>query len=333
MRATITGPYPRVGSEIGDELRKEQNRVYSGHGSLERVRELQEKLTREIVSEIVLAGIDLPNSGLIDVHDELTWPLEFAYGVEFGGMKKIFHTNMHYREVLVGENISKKGSIANGLFNIAFEVSQNVKLELPGPYTMARHSVLVSERRFSNLIDLAREYAGLYRQELIEIEREGNSFSIVQFNEPSIVAFGRSKEEIDKLPEIYSKMLDGLNLGSAVCTYYGKYDDKTLDILLSLPVGTVGLDFVWDPEVEKIIKRKDIEKGIGFGLVDSGDRGYIAMENVSNLLDRLRSFRGYVDFSKSYISSNATLEHLPRNIAREKIKLIGETVRRFNDEN
>jgi len=72
------------------------------------IQQLKENLTREVVRKMVSTGIDLPNSRLVDVHDELTWPLENADGVKFGGIKKIFHTNTHYKEVLVNDETVRR---------------------------------------------------------------------------------------------------------------------------------------------------------------------------------------------------------------------------------
>jgi methionine synthase II (cobalamin-independent) len=115
LKSTVVGPYPRVGSKCGDLLRKEINKLYEGTGDAERVGSLKVDLTKEVVQEMVSAGIEVPNYGLIDVHDELTWPLEHVAGVELGGMKKIFHTNTHYKEAVVTGEIRRKHSLLSDL--------------------------------------------------------------------------------------------------------------------------------------------------------------------------------------------------------------------------
>ncbi len=326
LKSTVVGPYPRVGSKRGDALRKELNKAYEGTGDAQLVQSLRKDLTREIIQEMVTAGIDLPNCGLVEVHDELTWPLENVDGVQFGGMKKVFHTNTHYREAIVTNRISRKRRLLSDLYEVASEVHPTIKVEFPGPCTMAKHSLLGKGSPYRNLRELAEAYASLYREELAELK----GTPLVQFNEPSVVAPRATSEDVEMLSELYSKMLRGVNIPVAVWTYYGKYSSRLLDALFSLPVDVVGLDFVWDPQVATLLEKKPCDKGIGIGLIDSGDQGLIRMEDSKKVGGALSMLKSHVNFEKSFLSSNATLEHLPRDHARRKLALIGEEVRRMN---
>ncbi len=322
MRSTVIGSYPRVGSEIGDGLRREINKE---NPDQMRIRQLEKRLTGEVVYEMVSAGIDLPNCGFVDVHDELTWPLQYVHGVEFGGMAKIFHTNTHYRKAIVNGEIQMDGSFVSGLYATASEVHPQVKLELPGPYTMAKHSVLAGGP-YKNTKELAYAYARLYGELL-----QGKNVPFVQFNEPSIIAYRRQHDDIGIVPSLYEMMLDGLNVPVAVWTYYGTYSAEALNMLFSLPVSAVGIDFVWDPDAAGLIRKISPDKGIGFGVVDSGDRGQLKTEDPDEVARTVRDLSGYVDFGRSFLSSNATLEHVARDYARRKLAVISEATRRVNE--
>ncbi|MFH0848790.1 MAG: hypothetical protein V1857_04750 [archaeon] len=325
MKSTQIGPYPRIGSECGDRLRRELNKLYEGDGNAELGQSLMRDLTREVVGEMVSSGISLPNDGLIDVHDELTWPLEHVGGVEFGGMKKIFHTNTHYREAIVNGKVKRRESLLSSLYRIALETHPAIKVEFPGPYTMAKHSVLGKNSPYRSLDELAEAYAGLFREELLNLKE----VPLVQFNEPSLIA-RQERVDTNMIRELYSKLSSGLNVPVAVWTYYGKYTPEILNMLFSLPVDLVGLDFVWNPELDEQLKNMSLNKEIGIGLIDSGDQGYIHLEDPGEILERLKRLQSQVDLSHSFLSSNATLEHLPREYARKKASLIGEVVRRVN---
>jgi methionine synthase II (cobalamin-independent) len=125
-------------------------------------------------------------------------------------------------------------------------------------------------------------------------------------------------------------MLSGLDVSVAVWTYYGEYSRGVVDMLLSLPVHMIGFDFVWDPSIRSLLSKTSHDKGIGIGLIDSGDRGYIQLEPLEQILNMVSSLKGCVDLDKAFLSSNATLEHLPRDYARRKVALIGEATRRIN---
>lgn len=325
MKSTVVGPYPRVGSEYGNRLRGELNRNPIDSAL---VRQLERDLTLEVVNEMVSSGIHLPNTGLVSVHDEITWPLEYVDGVDLSsGMKKVFHTNTHRKQAVVKGEVIRKAPIIDALFEIVSQQYPQVKVELSGPYTMAQHSVLGEKSPYKTLAEVALAYARVYREELARLK----TVPLVQFNEPSAIAFGREHPNVAMLPELYAMMLEGLDVNVAVWTFYGKYSPDTLDLLLSLPVNVVGLDFVWDRDVDTLLKRKPVDKGIGIGLVDSGDSGNIRVENPNDLLRRLKGLEGYLDFDRALLSSNATLEHLPRDYARRKLALIGEITRRMNE--
>lgn len=319
MRTTITGPYPRIGSELGDLLRKELNKKNKDSG---KVSGLQADLTKEIIQELVSAGIELPNYGLVDVHDELTWPFEFADGIEFGGMKKIFKKNMHYKEPKVKSGIhAKPANLA--LYKLACQTYPDIKLELPGPYTLARHSVIGKDAPYLGLEYLTQECARVLRRIIDSV----CPVTMVQFNEPSIIADEKPPASLDSLPQIYSRMLEGLNIPTAVWTFYGRYTQNTLELLFTLPVGVVGLDFVWHPEVAQMLKGRLVTQGIGFGIVDSCDRRCLHFENANELAEKIKRLEDFVDFDKSLVSSNATLRHLPRDYAHKKIEIISEVGR------
>ena len=325
MRATINGPYPRVGSELGDKLRK-------AIGKKERplvIQKLKEDLTTEIVRELLAAGIDLPNYGFIDVNDELSWPLEDVEGITFGGMKKTFHTNIHHKEIcaltwhkeiIVTGKLHDKPLI-NELYSLAVTKSpQGTKLELPGPYTLACHTVIGAKSPYRTIEELAHAYADFYRTTLCS-ERTA---PLIQFNEPSITAHAREHPHLEMLPELYGKLLDCINLPTAIWTYYGSCDEKTLDILLATPVDVIGLDFVWDPTVAERIKKKQTTKGIGFGIIDSGDTQWIGQDDEEAIITTIKDIGNYVDLQRCLITPNATLEHLPRDYAQQRIKLAGQ---------
>ncbi len=325
MESTVIGPYPRVGSECADKLRKELNKLYQGQANAEIVQKLREDLTREVVREMSVSGISLPNYGLTDVYDELTWLLEYVDGVRFGGMKKIFHTNTHYREAIVTGKLVRRESFVSDLYEIALEVHKPIKLEFPGPFTIAKHSVMTKSCPYGNLRELAEAYAELLREELLE----RRDVPVVQFNEPSLIASGTNKEA-EMMPDLYKEMLDGINYKVVVWTYYGRYSAQTLDILLSLPVDVVGIDFVWNPNVDEMLRGRLHDKKLGLGLIDSGDQGYMQIEEPEAILKRISRLKGHVDFDNSLLSCNSTLEHLPRDYARRKIAVINKVARMVN---
>lgn len=331
MQTTIIGPYPRVGSESADALREERNKYFHGKGNPAVIDALRKQLTQEILHEIDTA-IDLPNYGFVDIHDELDWVPELFEGTRFGGMKKIFHTNRHYRETIVTGELREKPYCPE-LYAEAVRTVDKVKVELPGPYTLACHSTLTENAPYANLEELTKAYARALRTIITAFSlahfnparSTHTKIPLLQFNEPSLIAYKRTQPIPKDLPNIYAEMIDGFNdIPTAVWTFYGKYTQENLDSLFSLPVGTIGLDLVWDPSIVDWIKTKQPHTSLGLGIIDSGDRADIYLEDKRKVIDNINQLRGRIDLDKTYIAPNATLRHLPRDYAQAKIKLLGE---------
>lgn len=326
MRTTINGPYTRIGSELTQKLRDETNAFYNGQSHPAIIQHLQNDVTKELVRELVTAGIDLPNDALVYANDELSWPLENVEGISFGGMHKTFHTNIIHRDITCTGKIEPKHFV-NALHATATaENPHGVKLELPGPYTLACHTELGKHAPYKNIEELAHAYAEFYRGVLLSRKKE----DFVQFNEPSIIAHEREHPQLEIIPELYYDMLHEINAHTAVWTSSGHYTRQTIDILFSLPVDTVGFDFVWDPNVETLLKKISTDKNIGFGIVDSGDTGWCGADDKNAIVKTLRSFAGYTYLSKALVAPNATLEHLPRAYAQQKIKLLRQIADEVN---
>ena len=336
-RSTIVGAYPRIGSQHGDALRKELNSLYKGRGDPTLFKSLMNSLTRDIVHEMVSAGIDIPNYGLIDLHDEVTGHLEGKVeGISPDGIEKTFHTNIHFRRMQVIGEIKKTRSLVSDLYWEARNEHAETKIELTGPYTLGCHSILVGDCPYKNFQQLMKAYADLYREELMELK----DVPWVQLDEPSIAAHGVSPRHVRMIRDAYRTMLEGVRIPIVVWTYYGKYSSGMLDLLLSLPnVKTVGLDFVWHPDVDQLLRKrlrsKPTDKGIGFGIIDCGDRGHIVIEKVEKVAQKLTILKnrleGLFDFDSSFVSGNATFEHLPREIAQQKLRLTGEIAKRVSE--
>ena len=330
MRATVIGPYPRIVSESTEEdrLRTEVNRVYGGKGDPGLVYRLQQELTLAVVREMREAGIDLPNYGFVDVHDEVTWPLENAEGVEFGGMRKIFHTNTHYRQAVVTGELRRKGPLVGDLARAAQALPGGVKLEFPGPYTLAKHSVMGEGSPYHDEQELAQAYAQFLNEGLGSIQED--EFPLIQFNEPSLTACGRGRPDASMVQAVYRTLVRGLRPPVMVWTFYGTCTPEMVDMLLSLPVRGIGLDMVWDLGVSGYLAGTD-GKLIGLGLIDSGDQGSLRLEGAEKVLRKLDRLEHWgIDLENAILSPNATLEHLPKDVARQKLKLIGEVKRRVS---
>jgi methionine synthase II (cobalamin-independent) len=331
MRSTVVGPYPRVGSYIGNILRDETNKLYGNQNNFPLVEKLREYLTAEVVAEQLAAGIDVPNCGFIDVHDERTWPTE-SLNVEEIGMKKIDHTNTHYKERAVRKKLRALGPVVGDSYLSARNLSTDVKLELPGPYALAKHSV-IEDGSYRDSIDLAFAYADVYKEEL---DRLGpKDASLIWFDEPTIVAKAADPDgtkllgELYQLPELYRHLVRRIDpdIPVALCTYYGPCTPEKYDILRGLQVDVLCLDFVWGKGTADLLREYGDKTPVGIGIVDSGDRAIRRFEDPAKIAERVSALADVVDLENSFISPNATLAHLDRDDARRKIAIVAEAAK------
>jgi methionine synthase II (cobalamin-independent) len=342
VKTTLNGPYPRIGSEIGDKLRREINRYERGKADYSSVQALQKALTSEVVEEAIAGGIDVPNYGLIDVHDDMTWPL-FDYlpalklktNATPSGMKKRFHTNSHYIPFLVDARLepSHTGILASDLyFETREKFGEVAKLECLGPFSLARKCILGPNAPYGGRVELAKDIARLYNEQIRwAAEKLPGGLPVLQLDEPSLTSKAegwkdpKRDEEAEGLSEIYKDLLRGIGSKTIVSTFYGETTDRQLEILNELPVDAIGLDFVWGGEdLFHKVRALEPSKGIGFGIVDNGagEDNRLDYEDPRIIANTICGLHDRVDLGKSYISLNAETEQLPRSSAIRKIGII-----------
>jgi len=205
-----------------------------------------------------------------------------------------------------------------------------IKFTLPGPMTICD---TIANGYYENRPEMAMAFADLLNQEAKELEAAG--VDVIQFDEPAFNVFMDEVKEwgIDAL----HRAIDGLSCTTAVHICYGygieaniqwketlgaewrqyeeifpalnesRIDQVSLECLNSkVPLSLLGL-----------LDQKDV-------LVGAIDVATNEVESPEQVADAIKSASEYVDAERIVPCTNCGLAPLPRSVAEDKLKALGE---------
>ena len=152
-----------------------------------------------------------------------------------------------------------------------------VKAVVPGPYTMARGSILESGYRSIHALTLA--YGAVLAQEVSELAGQGAP--VIQVDEPAIL---RHPSDLAILAEALVVLARGKGAARlSLATYFGDaapiYDD-----LQDLTVDVLHVDFTYSPALGRVIADRGSTKALSLGLLDARNTKMETRETVFPLL-------------------------------------------------
>ena len=155
-------------------------------------------------------------------------------------------------------------------------------------------------------------------QEAKALQDAGAAF--VQFNEPAIT---QHKEDIADFANAAQRLVAGLNVETALYTYFGDVEGIYTQ-LLELPFDLIGLDFCTNDKNDALVRRTPPSKKLGLGIVDARNS---KLETSEQIAERIRSLGAGVSPDKVHVSPSHGLEFLPREVAQEKLRRMAQAVR------
>jgi len=317
MRTTTVGHYPKIPNRPRPaRLRQAIGRLGRGEITAEELARVEDEVTVEVIGEQVEAGLDLITDGQIRWDDDQTYIARRLEGFEIGGLIRYFDTNTYYRQPKVVGPVRWRQPILVRDYEFAGRHSEKpVKALITGPYTLA---ALSTDAHYGDRRRLVLDLAEALHQEALALAAAGAP--VIQVNESAIL---RHKEDAPLLQEAVAAILEGVDMESALYTWFGDAND-ILPQLMELPVDVIGLDFVWGPGNWEALKRTVFTKGLGLGIVDARNT---KMESVEEIVEQIRRVGEFVPTEKLYVNPSCGLEYLPREVAFEKLKRLVEGVR------
>jgi 5-methyltetrahydropteroyltriglutamate--homocysteine methyltransferase len=317
MIATVAGSYPKIPNKPRPaRLRNAINKRDRGELTGDDIRRVEDEVTIEVLQEQAEAGLDLVSDGAIRWDDEQTYIMRKLAGISVQGLIRWFDSNMYYRQPLIEGAVSWREPITVADYTFAAtHSSKPVKAILTGPHTLARLSI---DNHYGSVAKASMALAEALNQEAKALQDAGATF--IQFNEPAITQF---KGDIADFSAAARRLLDGLNIETAVYTYFGDVDG-IYSQLLDLPFDLVGLDFCTNGNNDAVVKNTSSTKKLGLGVVDARNS---KLETSEQIAERIRSLSAGVSPDKIHVHPSHGLEFLPREVAQEKLRRMAQAVR------
>jgi 5-methyltetrahydropteroyltriglutamate--homocysteine methyltransferase len=263
------------------------------------------------------AGLDYFSDGLLRWQDLFRPLVEACPGLEGGALVRWFDNNTFYRAPEERGEISFAGALPER-FDTTSAVPEPRVATLPSPLLFSRISV---PRGGQNdlMRDLARNLLRPVAERLVE-----SGHRLIQLQEPWLVFHGIDDGDWKHFEESVGLITEGLGATTVLHTYFGDAG-PWIDRLRELPVDAVGVDF-FETDVRSL--GSGWSTGILVGAVN-GRRSLV--EPVEEIVKLARMVADAVEPSALYLSSISDLELLPRDLAAQKVRRLGEAARMFNE--
>jgi len=318
ITTTVVGSYPKPprtdqpGASNEFELRRVLRALEKGEVTPEDLRQAQDRLVAEVISEQEQAGVDVVTDGHVRWNDLVTPFAGHMAGIELSGLLRYFANNVYYRRPVCVGPVEWRGPASIDAWCYADSVATKpVKAVIPGPLTIARLSL---DDHYSSHEKFVLALARVLAQEAFELEAVGAR--IIQIDEPALLD---APEDLPLAKRALEVVVAELKLSEVVlATYFA--DAKRLGAeLFDMPAHVFHLDFVSGPENEELISLMPPESKLQAGVVDARNTLLESTSHVGALVHGLLEAMGPERLS---LSPSAGLEFLPRDKARLKLELL-----------
>lgn len=318
LTTTVVGNYPKIPNRPRPaRLRNAIAKLDRGDIAIDELRRVEDEVTAEVIGEQIEAGLTLISDGQIRWNDDHVRFAEALDNVSINGLLRYFDTNTYFRQPVVHGKIAWKAPVTVRDYTFAKERSSvPVKAVLPGPYTLARHSI--DEGYGGDIMTLAMDFAKALHAEAMALAAAGAP--VIQLNEPAITWHKHDKQAMMKA---VAAVFDGVAARRALYLYFGDAEGL-YPAVLDLPIDILGLDFIMGPKNREVVRSAPFTKELGFGIIDARNT---RMETAQWIAEQLRWVEQAVPLDRVHLSPNAGLEFLPRETAQAKLARMVEGAR------
>jgi 5-methyltetrahydropteroyltriglutamate--homocysteine methyltransferase len=313
ISAYLHGIYPR--SEPVVAATRDLDR---GRTTPEAVSALYDQDLRALVDVQREAGLDYFSDGLLRWQDLFRPLVEASHGLAGGALVRWFDNNTFFRAP------EEQGEISAGELGSVYDTTSAVPeprvATLPSPLLFSRVSVPSGDPN-----DLMRELArGLLRPVAEQLVARG--YGVIQLQEPWLTFHGIEDADWKHFEESLGLITEGLGATTVLHTYFGDAG-PWIDRLRDLPVDAVGVDF-FETDVRSLRSGWG-SKGLLVGAL-SGRRSN--MESVEDIVKLVKMAAETAGPEAVYVSTISDLELLPRDLAADKVRRLGEAAAKLREE-
>ena len=312
--------YPRVGDKPGQQrLRRALAARERAEIDAAEFAAIEKAAVDEVMHEQEHAGLDVVTDGQIRWYDPISHVMGALDGVRINGLLRYFDTNFYFRQPVVRAAVTRRGPIACDDFRLAAMAARApVKPVLPGPYTLARLSV-IEPGTYTSVAALAHALSDALVPEIEDLVRAGAQ--VIQIEEPAILTH---PEDIRLLRQLLEPLWAARGTAQLiVATYFGDAEPLYAQ-LNSLPADVLALDFTYSPRLVETIAATGASKILALGIVDGRNTRLESADDIARQVDTL--LRHYT-LDAIHLLPSCGLEYLPRDRARAKLELLAHVRR------
>ncbi|HYZ91209.1 MAG TPA: hypothetical protein VFA34_02305 [Actinomycetota bacterium] len=309
--------YPRVGEGAdAQRLRRAYARRETGKLTDEEFDKLVRGYVAEVIGEQEAAGLDLVTDGLVYWYDLIAHPTSRLDGVKIAGIVRFFDTNTYVRQPEVVGKIGGAFGLADEYAAAKKDTKTELKAVMPGPYTLARHSIIKSN---GDLSSLALAYAEIVGAELEALAKAGARY--VQIDEPSLLKYPDDAELVRNV--LARAVANKGDLVVGLATYFG--DATTIyGELLNMPVDMLAVDLQYGPGLLDMIVQHGSDRPIALGAIDGRNTKLDDTKDLARDVGRVMEALGSRGVEEVHLQPSCGLEFLPRDRAKRKLERMSE---------
>jgi 5-methyltetrahydropteroyltriglutamate--homocysteine methyltransferase len=317
MIASALGSYPRIGEGAeAQKLRRSIQKFQAGGITREALREVENQVVGEAITEQEAAGLDWLTDGLVRWEDGQTYFSDRLEGFKRGQLIRYFDTNTYYRQPVATGPVRWKAPISVEDWKFAqARTKKPVRPVVTGPYTLAR---LSENTHYADFDSFAADVATAIHEEVRALEAAGAK--AIQIDEPALVQ-DPADEPLAK--RLLARTLAGTKAEIWVALYMGS-PAKLLDRALEWAVAGLWLDGVSDGSalVERLASKPAAGSvKLGLGIVDARNTRLESTDQLRETLARVADRQGA---ERLVATTSAGLEFLPRERAQEKLARLAQ---------
>ena len=319
VQTTVVGNYPRIGDTSEEQsLRRSIARFDKGEISAAELGDAERQVVKAVLREQNEGGIDLVTDGQISWYDSQSHIARRLASVEINGLARYFDTNTYYRQPVVQGAVAWKEPILLDEWKFAQTNSKAaVKAVLTGPVTLAS---LALDKHYRGKKPLALDLADALGEEVSGLVRAGAAH--IQIDEPILT---RHPEDLPLAVEGLERIRARKGAAAlTLFTYFGEVS-RIFEELVETPADAIGLDLVQGAATWSAIAKHGSKKPLVLGLVDARNT---KKEDPAEVAKKVLGIKDRIDLKASFLSPSNGLEFLPRERAREKLRILSAAARK-----
>lgn len=316
LPTTSVGSFPKP-----EYLKRARAQASRGEIKEKKLRELEERATREWIHFQEEIGIDILVDGEMYRGDMVTYFAETLKGFEISGLVRSYG-NRYYRKPVVVDQVKRAKPMTVEWFQFAQRLTKRpVKGMLTGPYTMMDWSF---NEHYPNRRAFCLALADAIHEEVKALEQAGAQF--IQIDEPAV---STRFDEIDLAIEAMRIVTKGVRVKTGTHICYGEFE-KVYPQILNLSVDQIDLEFTNSNfELLELIRKIPFPKEVGFGVIDVHSH---RVESVEEIKGSIR--RGLTVFKPEqlYVDPDCGLKTRLKEEAVAKLTNMVEAARQIKEE-